>query len=136
MSVSDPIADMLTRIRNAIMIGRDSVIVPSSKIKLDILQILKEEGFLSDFRISEDKDNEESISVDLHYWSRGDAAISGLKRISKPGLRAYVGKDDIPYVQGGRGVVVLSTNQGVMTGIKAKNAGVGGEVLFHVWLGD
>jgi small subunit ribosomal protein S8 len=133
MSVSDPIADMLTRIRNAIMIGRDSVIVPSSKIKLDILQILKEEGFLSDFRISEDKDNEESISVDLHYWSRGDAAISGLKRISKPGLRAYVGKDDIPYVQGGRGVVVLSTNQGVMTGIKAKNAGVGGEVLFHVW---
>ena len=133
MSVSDPIADMLTRIRNAIMIGRDSVIVPSSKIKLDILQILKEEGFLSDFRISEDKNNEESISVDLHYWSRGDAAISGLKRISKPGLRAYVGKDDIPYVQGGRGVVVLSTNQGVMTGIKAKNAGVGGEVLFHVW---
>ena len=133
MSVSDPIADMLTRIRNAIMIGRDSVIVPSSKIKLDILQILKEEGFLSDFRISEDKDNEESISVDLHYWSRGDAAISGLKRISKPGLRAYVGKDDIPYVQGGRGLVVLSTNQGVMTGIKAKNAGVGGEVLFHVW---
>ena len=133
MSVSDPIADMLTRIRNAIMIGRDSVIVPSSKIKLDILQILKEEGFLSDFRVSEDKDNEESISVDLHYWSRGDAAISGLKRISKPGLRAYVGKDDIPYVQGGRGVVVLSTNQGVMTGIKAKNAGVGGEVLFHVW---
>ena len=133
MSVSDPIADMLTRIRNAIMIGRDSVIVPSSKIKLDILQILKEEGFLSDFRISEDKDNEESISVDLHYWSRGDAAISGLKRISKPGLRAYVGKDDIPYVQGGRGVVVLSTNQGVMTGLKAKNAGVGGEVLFHVW---
>jgi len=133
MSVSDPIADMLTRIRNAIMIGRDSVIVPSSKIKLDILQILKEEGFLSDFRISEDKDNQESISVDLHYWSRGDAAISGLKRISKPGLRAYVGKDDIPYVQGGRGVVVLSTNQGVMTGIKAKNAGVGGEVLFHVW---
>ena len=133
MSVSDPIADMLTRIRNAIMIGRDSVIVPSSKIKLDILQILKEEGFLSDFRISEDKDNEESISVDLHYWSRGDAAISGLKRISKPGLRAYVGKDDIPYVQGGRGLVVLSTNQGVKTGIKAKNAGVGGEVLFHVW---
>jgi len=133
MSVSDPIADMLTRIRNAIMIGRDSVIVPSSKIKLDILQILKEEGFLSDFRISEDKDNQESISVDLHYWSRGDAAISGLKRISKPGLRAYVGKDDIPYVQGGRGVVVLSTNQGVMTGLKAKNAGVGGEVLFHVW---
>ena len=133
MSVSDPIADMLTRIRNAIMIGRDSVIVPSSKIKLDILQILKEEGFLSDFRISEDKDNEESISVDLHYWSRGDAAISGLKRISKPGLRAYVGKDDIPYVQGGRGLVVLSTNQGVMTGIKATNAGVGGEVLFHVW---
>ena len=133
MSVSDPIADMLTRIRNAIMIGRDSVIVPSSKIKLDILQILKEEGFLSDFRISEDKDNEESISVYLHYWSRGDAAISGLKRISKPGLRAYVGKDDIPYVQGGRGLVVLSTNQGVMTGIKAKNAGVGGEVLFHVW---
>ena len=133
MSVSDPIADMLTRIRNAIMIGRDSVIVPSSKIKLDILQILKEEGFLSDFRISEDKDNEESISVDLHYWSRGDAAISGLKRISKPGLRAYVGKDDIPYVQGGRGLVVLSTNQGVMTGIKAKNAGVGGEVVFHVW---
>ena len=133
MSVSDPIADMLTRIRNAIMIGRDSVIVPSSKIKLDILQILKEEGFLSDFRISEDKSNEESISVDLHYWSRGDAAISGLKRISKPGLRAYVGKDDIPYVQGGRGVVVLSTNQGVMPGLKAKNAGVGGEVLFHVW---
>ena len=133
MSVSDPIADMLTRIRNAIMIGRDSVIVPSSKIKLDILQILKEEGFLSDFRINEDKDNEESISVDLHYWSRGDAAISGLKRISKPGLRAYVGKDDIPYVQGGRGVVGLSTNQGVMTGLKAKNAGVGGEVLFHVW---
>ena len=133
MSVSDPIADMLTRIRNAIMIGRDSVIVPSSKIKLDILQILKEEGFLSDFRINEDKDNEESISVDLHYWSRGDAAISGLKRISKPGLRAYVGKDDSPYGQGGRGVVVLSTNLGVMTGIKAKNAGVGGEVLFHVW---
>lgn len=133
MSVSDPIADMLTRIRNAIMIGRDSLTLPSSKIKLDILQILKEEGFLSDFKLAEDEEREGSIFVDLHYWNRGDAAISGLKRISKPGLRAYVGKDDIPYVQGGRGVVVLSTNQGVMTGLKAKNAGIGGEVLFHVW---
>ena len=133
MSVSDPIADMLTRIRNAIMIGRDSLTLPSSKIKLDILQILKEEGFLTDFKVAEDEDREESVFVDLHYWNRGDSAISGLKRISKPGLRAYVGKDDIPYVQGGRGVVVLSTNQGVMTGLKAKNAGIGGEVLFHVW---
>ena len=133
MSVSDPIADMLTRIRNAIMIGRDSLTLPSSKIKLDILQILKEEGFLSDFKVAEDEDKKESVFVDLHYWNRGDAAISGLKRISKPGLRAYVGKDDIPYVQGGRGVVVLSTNQGVMTGLKAKNAGIGGEILFHVW---
>ena len=133
MSVSDPIADMLTRIRNAIMIGRESLTLPSSKIKLDILQILKEEGFLTDFKVAEDEDREESVFVDLNYWNRGDSAISGLKRISKPGLRAYVGKDDIPYVQGGRGVVVLSTNQGVMTGLKAKNAGIGGEVLFHVW---
>jgi len=133
MAISDPIADMLTRIRNSIMIGRDSLNVPSSKIKLDILQILKEEGFVSEFRVAEVEDVEESISIDLNYWSRDDAAINGLKRVSKPGLRAYVGKDDIPYIQGGRGVVVMSTNQGVMTGLSAKTAGLGGEVLFYVW---
>lgn len=133
MAVSDPIADMLTRIRNSIMIGRDSLNIPSSKIKLEILQILKEEGFVIDFSVADHQDKEGSILVDLNYWSRGDPVINGLKRISKPGLRTYVGKGDIPYVYGGRGVVVMSTNKGIMTGLSAKNAGIGGEVLFHVW---
>ena len=133
MSVSDPIADMLTRIRNALMVGKNSVNVPVSKIKLDIAKILDEEGFVDGFELKNDGTHDAKKDINLHYWGKNDPVINGLKRVSKPGLRVYVTKDEIPYVYGKRGLAVLSTNQGVMTGSNARGKGVGGEVLFYVW---
>ena len=137
MSVSDPIADMLTRIRNSIMAGHQTVSLPSSKMKQSIVQILKEEGFIEDFEVVavEDKPSQ-VIRIKLKYVGERRSrqpVISGLKRISRPGRRVYVGKKEIPWVQAGIGVAILTTPKGVMTDGRARQLGVGGEVLCEVW---
>ena len=131
VTVTDPIADMLTRIRNAIMVRHDSVTVPASKLKLAIAKILKDEGFISDFEIVKGKPHRE-IKVQLRYIDN-KPAISGLKRMSKPGLRMYVQKKEIPRVFGGLGIAILSTSQGLKTGQQAWRQGSGGELLCYVW---
>jgi small subunit ribosomal protein S8 len=135
MTVTDPIADMLTRIRNAIMAGHSYVVVPGSKMKLAIARILKGEGFIENYDVTRDRP-QPMIRIWLKYaGDRKDrrSAITGLKRISKPGRRVYTGKKDIPWVLSGMGVAVLSTSRGVMTGKKARRLGIGGEVLCHIW---
>jgi small subunit ribosomal protein S8 len=132
MTVTDPIADMLTRIRNALMVRHDSVIVPSSKLKLAVARILKEEGFISDFEIVKGQPHKE-IRIRLRYMEGNQPAISGLKRISKPGLRVYVEKKEIPRVYGGLGVAIISTSKGLRTGRQAWKQGSGGEILCYVW---
>jgi small subunit ribosomal protein S8 len=137
MSISDPIADMLTRIRNAVMAGRTTVSIPKAKIKVAIAEILAEEGFIDSFEVSEDESSiTSSIRIQLKYVGERRErrpVISGLKRVSRPGRRVYVGKLKIPWVQSGIGVAILSTPKGVMTGIRARQIGVGGEVLCKVW---
>jgi small subunit ribosomal protein S8 len=131
VTVTDPIADMLTRIRNAIMVKHDSVVMPVSKIKLGIAKILKDEGFISDYEIVKGKPHRE-IKVQLRYIDN-KPAISGLKRMSKPGLRLYVQKKEIPRVYGGLGIAIISTSQGLKTGQQAWHQGSGGELLCYVW---
>jgi small subunit ribosomal protein S8 len=131
VTVTDPIADMLTRIRNAHMVRHDSVLVPASKIKLSIAKILKEEGFITDYEVVKGKPHRE-IKVQLRYIDN-KPAISGLKRMSKPGLRLYVQKKEIPRVYGGLGIAILSTSQGLRTGQQAWRQGAGGELLCYVW---
>lgn len=133
MAVSDPIADMLTRIRNATMVGHESVKVPVSKLKVQIAEILEKEGFLESYEVQNKDEIGSNMQLNLHYWKKGEPAITGLERISKPGLRRYTKSDDLPVVYGNRGIAVISTNKGVMTGIEAKKSGVGGEVLFYIW---
>ncbi|HHH82597.1 MAG TPA: 30S ribosomal protein S8 [Chloroflexi bacterium] len=137
MSVSDPIADLLTRIRNAIMAGQQTVTVPSSKLKLAIVQILKEEGFIEAFEeVQLDGKPHKMIRIRLKYvGQRRDRrpVISGLRRVSRPGRRVYVGRQEIPWVQSGLGVAILTTPKGVMTGTRARQLGVGGELLCEVW---
>jgi small subunit ribosomal protein S8 len=133
MSVSDPIADMLTRIRNAIMARHESVSVPSSKIKTAIAEILKQEGFIESYEVARQGSPQSSIRITLHYRNREEPSISGLKRVSKPGLRVYVQKGEIPRPFGGLGISLVSTSQGVMTGREAYRKGVGGELLCYVW---
>ncbi len=133
MMVSDPIADMLTRIRNAMLARHEYVEVPSSKIKMSIAKILKDEGFILDYDLSKDKDKpEKMIKIHLRYMET-QPAIAGLQRISKPGLRMYVERQEIPRVYGGLGVAILSTSKGVRTGQQAWRLGVGGELLCYVW---
>ena len=132
MTVTDPIADMLTRIRNAIMARHDNVLVPASKIKLSITRILKEEGFITDYEVVRGKPHR-SIKILLRYLDDKQPAISGLKRVSKPGLRVYVQKKEIPRVYGGLGIAIVSTSQGVRTGQQAWRQGSGGELLCYVW---
>src|SRR4030043_463375 len=132
VTVTDPIADMLTRIRNAVMVRHDSVQVPASKLKLSIAKILKEEGFISDYEVVKGKPHR-MIKVQLRYFENDKPAISGLKRMSKPGLRMYVHKREIPRVYGGLGIAILSTPQGLMTGQQAWHRHIGGEVLCYVW---
>jgi small subunit ribosomal protein S8 len=132
VTVTDPIADMLTRIRNAIMVRHDSVLVPASKIKLAIAKILKEEGFITDYEVVKGKPHRE-IKVQLRYMENNKPAISGLKRMSKPGLRLYVQKKEIPRVYGGLGIAILSTSKGLRTGQQAWRQGSGGELLCYVW---
>ncbi len=132
MTVVDPIADMLTRIRNAIMARHDSVAIPASKTKLAIAHILKEEGFIADYEVLRGKPSR-MIKIHLKYYDNKESAISGLKRVSKPGLRVYVQRKEIPRVYGGLGVAVLSTAHGVRTGQQAWHMGTGGELLCYVW---
>jgi small subunit ribosomal protein S8 len=135
MTVTDPIADMLTRIRNATIAGHSMVAIPSSKTKASIAKILKEEGYIEDYNVREKKP-QPVLQIRLKYT--GDRrhrtpVIDTLERVSKPGRRVYTGKDDIPWVLSGMGIVILSTPKGVVTGQQARRLGVGGEVLCKVW---
>ena len=133
MTMSDPIADMLTRIRNANTAKHDTVDVPASKMKLAIANILLEEGYIKKYDIIEDG-SFKTIHIALKYGAdKNEKIISGIKRISKPGLRVYAGKDELPKVLGGLGIAIISTNQGVITDKKARELNVGGEVLAFVW---
>jgi small subunit ribosomal protein S8 len=132
MNVSDPIADMLTRIRNASRAHHLEVVVPASRVKREIARILVEEGFINGF--SEERDGPAQVlRLTLKYVDGKASVVSGLKRISKPGLRVYARKTDIPRVLGGLGIVIVSTSQGIMTGQQARKAQLGGEVLAYVW---
>ncbi len=132
MNISDPIADMLTRIRNASRARHSEVVVPASRTKREIARILQDEGFIAGVR--EDRDGNVTIlRLELKYVDGKVPVVSGLKRISKPGLRVYARKTDIPRVLGGLGIVIVSTSQGIMTGAQARRAQLGGEVLAYVW---
>lgn len=133
MTMTDPIADMLTRIRNANTAKHDTVDVPASKMKISIAEILHKEGYIEQYDIIEDG-KFKTIRITLKYGKdKNERIITGLKRISKPGLRVYAGKEDIPKVLGGLGIAILSTNQGVVTDKEARKLQVGGEVLAYVW---
>ncbi|MBM3166014.1 MAG: 30S ribosomal protein S8 [Chloroflexi bacterium] len=131
MSVTDPIADMLTRIRNAIMARHDSVLIPASKTKMSIARILKDEGFISDYTVLRGKP-QRMIKIVLKYIDEQPAVV-GLERVSKPGMRVYVGKREIPRVYGGLGITMVSTSKGIMTGQEAWRKNLGGELLCSVW---
>jgi small subunit ribosomal protein S8 len=132
MNISDPIADMLTRIRNGSRARLTEVVVPASRTKREIARILKDEGFIAD--VGEDRDGPRQIlRLTLKYVDGKAPVVSGLKRVSKPGLRVYAAKTDIPRVLGGLGIVIVSTSQGIMTGAQARKAQLGGEVLAYVW---
>jgi small subunit ribosomal protein S8 len=128
---TDPIADMLNRIRNGLMARHDSVLVPNSRMKLAIAKILKEEGFVADYELLKGKP-QRAIKIALKYGD-GGPVVTGLERVSKPGLRVYTQKKEIPRVYGGYGIAILSTPRGVMTGKKAWRQGIGGELLCYVW---
>ena len=129
--VNDPIADMLTRIRNAVMARHDTVVIPASRMKLAIAKILKQEGFIADYAVIKGK-VDRSIKVTLKYMDNLPA-VNGLERVSKPGLRVYVGHGEIPRVYGGLGISILSTSKGVVIGHEAWKQKLGGELLCHVW---
>lgn len=132
MTMTDPIADMLTRIRNANTALHTSVEIPASKIKKALAETLKEEGYIADFGMVDDN-KQGIIKITLRYENGKRRIITGIKRISKPGLRVYANKDEIPRVLGGLGIAIISTSQGVMVDRKARAAGLGGEVLCYVW---
>lgn len=132
MTVSDPIADMLTRIRNAVMVRHDSVQIPASKTKLAIAKVLKEDGFIADFEVLKGKTNR-VMKIKLKYSGKNQPVLARLERVSKPGLRVYVERKEIPRVAGGLGIAILSTSKGVMTGQQAWRQGMGGELLCYVW---
>ena len=134
MTTNDPIADMLTLIRNANTAKHDAVDVPSSKMKIAIADILVNEGYIEKYDLVDDEKGFKTIRIKLKYGAtRDERIISGLKRISKPGLRIYAGKEDMPKVLGGLGTAIISTNQGVITDKEARRLGVGGEVLAFIW---
>ena len=134
MSMTDPIADMLTRIRNGIQSRHDRVEMPSSKLKIEVAKILKSEGFISNYKVvQEDGKPQASLRVYLKYSEDGEPVIHGIERISRPGRRVYRGKEEIPKVLGGLGLAIASTSKGVLSGSEAARTGVGGEVLCQVW---
>jgi small subunit ribosomal protein S8 len=132
MSFTDPVADLLARIRNAINARQQKLDVPASKLKTEIARILKEEGYLANYKTTEE-DGHKVLRLYLKYGSNNDAAITNLARVSRPGCRVYVGHTEIPRVLGGLGINILTTPKGVMTGRQARKSGVGGEILCEVW---
>ena len=133
MTISDPIADMLTRIRNAIMARHDSVLIPASRMKTSIARIIKDEGFIKDYEVFLRGKPYKVLKIYLKYDDKKQPILSGLERISKPGLRVHVQQKGIPRVYGGLGITILSTSKGVMTGQQAWRQGIGGEYLCRVW---
>jgi small subunit ribosomal protein S8 len=133
MSVSDPIADMLTRIRNGVAARHDSVRIPASKMKISIARVLKDEGFIRDYSVQDDGKPQPDLKVDLGYSASRQPVLNGLQRVSKPGLRVYVQRREIPRVYGGLGIAIISTPKGVMTGQEARRQEVGGELLCYIW---
>lgn len=132
MSLTDPIADMLSRINNAIKVKKKEVSIPSSWIKVEIAKILKEEGYIRNFKVIDD--NKQGIlNLTLKYSDNSKSVISGVRRVSKPGCRIYCRKDDIPKVLDGLGIAIISTSKGIATGKKCKGIGVGGEILCYIW---
>jgi len=132
MTVTDPIADMLTRIRNALLVRQRYVVIPSSKLKREIARVLKEEGYIEHYNITKDRP-QPMIRIRLKYTEDNEPVLTGLQRISKPGRRVYTKRQDIPLVLSGMGIAILSTPRGVMTGKKAHRLGVGGEILCYIW---
>lgn len=132
MTMTDPIADMLTRIRNANTAGHPTVEIPASKMKISILQILKDEGYIRDFDIIEDE-KQNLIKVDMKYGASKERVISNIKKISKPGLKVYAKADQVPKVLGGLGIAIISTSKGIISDKEARKLGVGGEVICYVW---
>ena len=133
MVTTDPIADMLTRIRNANSSKHKTVDVPSSNMKLAIAEILFKEGYIKSFEEIKEENNQGVIRITLKYTEKGNKVIDGIKRISKPGLRVYASKDELPKVLNGLGIALISTSKGIMTDKEARNLGLGGEVLAYVW---
>lgn len=134
MSMTDPIADMLTRIRNGIQAHHDRIELPTSKLKVEVARILKSEGFIANFKeVSEDGKPQGSLRIYLKYSEDGEPVIHGIERVSRPGRRVYRGKEEIPAVLGGLGLAIVSTSKGVLSGTEAARQGVGGEVLCQVW---
>ena len=129
--MTDPIADMLTRIRNALVVKHEEVDIPASNMKKEIARILLAEGYINGYELT--GENKETLKVSLKYGPKGEKVISGLKRISKPGLRIYAGKDELPKVLGGLGIAIISTPKGVMTDKEARKKNHGGEILAYVW---
>ena len=132
MSMTDPIADMLTRIRNSLLAGHQKVTMPGSRVKADIARILQEQGFITGFAQEAD-DKQGLLHVQLKYGPHGEKVLSGLERVSKPGRRVYIGREEIPDLLGGMGVAILSTSQGILDGRSARRLGVGGEWICNVW---
>lgn len=131
--MTDPIADLLTRIRNASTEGHDKLEVPASRLKANIVRVLKEEGYLKNFRLMRDDAGHPTIKVYLKYTDDGKAVIQGVRRVSRPGLRRYAGYESFPRPLSGAGIAIVSTSKGIMTGSKARQQKVGGEVLCEVW---
>jgi small subunit ribosomal protein S8 len=132
MTMTDPIADMLTRIRNAILVRKKDVTIPSSRIKVEIAKILKDEGYIKNFKVIDD--NKQGIlNITLKYAEDNQCTITGLKRVSTPGCRIYCTSQNVPKVLGGLGIIVVSTSKGILTGKKCEESGIGGEVLCEVW---
>ena len=132
MSMSDPLADMLTRLRNAVMVKFDSVEMPTSTVKVDIAKVLKEEGYIRDYQVKTD-DIQGTLKIDLKYGPNRETVITGLKRVSKPGLRKYTKVNDIPKVLNGLGIAIISTSKGVVTDKTARALNSGGEIICEVW---
>ena len=132
MSMSDPLADMLTRIRNATMVKFDHVEMPKSNVKVDIARVLKEEGFIRDYRISE-SGSQGTLTIDLKYGLNRESVITGIKRVSKPGLRRYAKAKEVPTVLNGLGISIISTSKGIITDKAARNLNTGGDILCEVW---
>ena len=132
MTMTDPIADMLTRIRNANTVGHETVEIPASKMKKAIAEILKEEGYITDFEVIDDN-KQGIIKVTMKYGANKERVISGIKKISKPGLKVYAKANDVPKVLGGLGIAIISTSKGIVSDKEARKLGVGGEVICYVW---